>query len=205
MNEHSIIFSEKMVRAILAGNKSQTRRIVEYDLHQTTPSMDKLPCPYGHTGDFLWVCESWQAINTNGQWWHEVPDHDSPLWKWIFTNPVEPASEMKPPYWLPSIQMPRMASRILLEITGLRIERLNCVSESDAVAEGCQAMVENGQVVETAVSEYARFWDSINSDQGYSWQSNPFVWVISFQRPGGILPPNGIRQPIYIKNRSDNQ
>ena len=188
MNEHPILFSEKMVRAILAGKKSQTRRIVKQDPQGKIPFTDELPCPYGHTGDFLWVRESWQAQNTSGLWWHEVPRDDRPLWNWAFTNPVEPAYEATPPRWIPSIHMPRMASRITLEITELRIERLNDISESDAVAEGCQAWIENGQVTDTAVSDYAHLWNEINLERGYSWESNPFVWVVSFQIARGLTP-----------------
>lgn len=184
MSEHPILFSEKMVRAILAGKKSQTRRIVKQDPKGKIPFTDELPCPYGHTGDFLWVRESWQAQNTSGLWWHEVPRNDRPLWNWAFTNPVEPAYEAIPPRWIPSIHMPRMASRITLEITELRIERLNNISKNDAIAEGCQAWVENGQVTDTAVSDYAHLWNEINLERGYSWESNPFVWVVSFQIGG---------------------
>ena len=175
-----------MVQAILAGKKSQTRRIVKQDPQGKIPFTDELPCPYGHTGDFLWVRESWQAQNTSGLWWHEVPRYDRSLWNWAFTNPVEPAYEATPPRWIPSIHMPRMASRITLEITELRIERLNNISESDAIAEGCQAWVENGQVTDTAVSDYAHLWNEINLERGYSWESNPFVWVVSFQTARGL-------------------
>ncbi len=181
MNEHPILFSEKMVRAILAGKKSQTRRIVKQDPKGKIPFTDELPCPYGHTGDFLWVRESWQAQNTSGLWWHEVPRNDRPLWNWAFTNPVEPAYEATPPRWIPSIHMPRMACRIELEITQLRIERLNNISESDAIAEGC-----TGENFDTPVSDFIWLWDSINAERGYSWESNPFVWVVSFQPARGL-------------------
>jgi|CXWL01.1.fsa_nt_gi hypothetical protein len=181
MNENPIVFSEKMVRAIMAGKKSQTRRIVEVNLQDQDPLINKLHCPFGCVGDFLWVCESWQAISANGRWWHEALDEDRPSWNWNFIYKAEPTYKIQPTCWLAPNQMPRMASRKLLEITELRIERLNYISEKDAVAEGCQALVENGQVVETAICEYARFWDSINLDISHSWQNNPFVWVISFR------------------------
>ena len=180
MSEHPILFSAKIVRAILAGKKSQTRRIVKQDPQGKIPFTDELPCPYGHTGDFLWV--------------REVPRNERLLWNWAFTNPVEPAYEATPPRWIPSIHMPRMASRITLEITELRIERLNNISESDAIAEGCQAWEENGQVTDTAVSDYAHLWNEINLERGYSWESNPFVWVVSFQPARGLTkrkPDNG--------------
>lgn len=181
MSEHPILFSEKMVRAILAGKKSQTRRVVKQNPKGKIPFTDELPCPYGLTGDILWVREKWQAQNTSGLWWHQVPRNERPLWNWAFTNPVEPAFKAIPPRWIPSIHMPRMACRIELEITQLRIERLNSISESDAIAEGCQAWIENGQVVDTAVSDYAHLWNEINLERGYSWQSNPLVWVVTFR------------------------
>lgn len=184
MSEHPILFSEKMVRAILAGKKSQTRRIVKQDPKGKIPFTDELPCPYGHTGDFLWVRESWQAQNTSGLWWHEVPRNDRPLWNWAFTNPVEPAYEATPPRWIPSIHMPRMACRIELEITQLRIERLNNISESDAIAESC-----TGENFDTPVNDFIWLWDSINAERGYSWSSNPFVWVVSFQPARGLTKP----------------
>ena len=198
MNEHPILFSRKMVQAILAGKNSQTRRIVKGTaLDWLQPNMfsqkyvalpENCLSPYGYAGDYLWVRESWQAQNTSGLWWHEVPRNDRSLWNWAFTNPVEPAYEATPPRWIPSIHMPRMASRITLEITELRIERLNDISESDAVAEGCQAWIENGQVTDTAVSDYAHLWNEINLERGYSWESNPFVWVVSFQIARGLTP-----------------
>lgn len=196
MNEHPILFSEKMVRAILAGKKSQTRRIVKGTaLDWLQPNMftkeyvalpENYLSPYGYAGDVLWVRESWQAQNTSGLWWHEVARNDRPLWNWAFTNPVEPAYEAIPPRWIPSIHMPRMACRIELEITELRIERLNDISENDAIAEGCQAWMENGQVTDTAVSDYAHLWNEINLERGYSWESNPFVWVVSFKIARGL-------------------
>jgi hypothetical protein len=184
MNENPILFSQNMVKAILAGKKTQTRRIVKPDPQGKIPFTDELPCPYGHVGDLLWVRETWQAQNTSGLWWHEVIRYDRPLYNWAFTNPVEPAYEATPPCWIPSIHMPRMACRIKLEVTQLRIERLNNISESDAIAEGCQDWIKNGQVIDTAVSDYAHLWDSIYAERGYAWETNPFVWVVSFQVPG---------------------
>lgn len=198
MKESPILFSEKMVRAILAGKKSQTRRIVNPQPHAGIRESvfvksgiedghgREIKSPYGYIGDILWVRESWQAQNTSGLWWHEVPRNDRPLWNWAFTNPVEPAFESMPPRWIPSIHMPRMACRIELEITELRIERLNNISEGDAIAEGCQAWIENGQATDTAISDYAHLWNEINLERGYSWESNPFVWVVSFQPARGL-------------------
>ena len=208
MKESPILFSEKMVRAILAGKKSQTRRVVKgtaldwLQPNMFTPKYVALPgnyfSPYGYAGDMLWVRESWQAQNTSGLWWHEVPRNDRPLWNWAFTNPVEPAYEAIPPRWIPSIHMPRMACRIELEITQLRIERLNNISERDAIAEGC-----TGENFDMPVSDFIWLWDSINAERGYSWSSNPFVWVVSFQ-PARWLTPRALdEKPSSVFSSSE--
>lgn len=194
-----ILFSGNMIRAILDGHKSQTRRIIKLadgslpddcdipahddfmpnyimDFSRTFPQWKQLDCPYGKVGDCIWVRESWQALNTSGQWWHEVKRKDRSNCDWAFTNPVSPAFEATPPRWMPSIHMPRGVCRIELEITQLRVERLNNISENDAISEGC-----TGENFDTPVNDFIWLWDSINAERGYSWSSNPFVWVISFQ------------------------
>lgn len=183
MKEHPILFSGKMVQAILEGKKSQTRRVVKQDPSGKVPFTDELPCPYGNTGDYLWVRESWQAQNTSGLWWHEVPRKERPLWNWSFTNPVEPAYEAIPPRWIPSIHMPRMACRIMLKITSLKIERLHMMTANAMECEGIDAMDDGRH----PLSPFIDLWNSLNAERGYSWESNPFVWVVSFE-PVGILP-----------------
>jgi len=179
--EHPILFSGKMVRAIFAGKKSQTRRIVKKDPQGKTPFTDEFPCPYGSTGHLLWVRETFAKYPDGFVYKADFPDDG-------FGSGIVNlrTGENYQIVWKPSIFMPRMASRITLEITEIRIERLNTISESDAVAEGCQAWVENGQVTDTAVSDYAHLWDEINLERGYSWESNPYVWVVSFQPMNGI-------------------
>lgn len=90
-------------------------------------------------------------------------------------------------HWKPSIHMARWASRITLEITGVRVERLQEISDDDALAEGCVSTAvvnetKDDYTGEYANEQYARLWDSLNSKRGYSWESNPWVWVIEFKR-----------------------
>jgi hypothetical protein len=176
MNEHPILFSRKMVRAILAGKKSQTRRIVKQNPQGKVPFTDELPCPYGHTGDFLWVRETFAQYPDGFVFKADFPDDG-------FGSGIVnlKTGENYPLVWKPSIHMPRKASRLLLEITELRIERLNSISESDAIAESC-----TGENFDTPVNDFIWLWDSINAERGYSWASNPFVWVVSFQPARGL-------------------
>lgn len=162
MTERPILFSAPMIRALLDGKKTQTRRVPWSPQHDGW-----VPCPYGGPGDRLWVKETFapctarvrkghfhyradgavgHRISTNGgdAWWERtghttgLADH-SLLGVWL----------AQPSKWKPSIFMPRGASRITLEVTGVRVERLQAISEADAVAEGC---------------------------------ANPWVWAISFKR-----------------------
>lgn len=174
MNTHPILFSARMVEAILDGRKTQTRRIVKKNPDGKIPFTDELPCPYGLTGDTLWVRETWQAQNNNGEWWHEVPRDDRVSWNWAWTNPVRPAYDEMPPRWLPGIHMPREACRIELKIKSLKIERLHCISPDDAEAEG----VTNERVFDG----FVELWNSINAARGYGWDVNPFVWVVEFEK-----------------------
>lgn len=188
MEERPILFSGSMVREILEGKKTQTRRVVKgvaldwLQPNMFTPEYVALPenllSPYGYVGDVLWVRESWQAQNTGGLWWHEVPRNERSLWNWAFTNPIEPAYEETPPRWMPSIHMPRGASRITLEVTRLHIERLQEITHDDAVAEGFYEKPNKafGRL------GFSILWDEINAKRGYSWESNPFVWVVSFKK-----------------------
>ena len=200
MKERPILFSGSMVRALLAGTKTQTRRVVKMKhYHQIEERDDGSPwpwmydgereenswmhCPYGQPGDRLWVRETF-APRTLGAWsvldQHMKPlyraDADRPEWKRI---------------WRPSIHMPRWASRITLEITGVRVGRLQDISEADARSEGC-TQNHNGyfwggphqtggmKQMATALQAYQDLWESINGPG--SWDANPWVWVLEFRR-----------------------
>lgn len=186
MNEKPILFNAEMVNAILSGRKTQTRRIIsEKTLHlfdvaaiagechplglcdQRSQSYYLEFCPLGNPGDQLWVRETW---NKHGGLLTYRADHD-----WI--------EEMRkatvcPAKWVPSIHMPRWASRINLLITGVRVERLNDISEQDARAEGVSANEHS-----PARYVFGSLWQSIyGADNPKSWQANPWVWVINFER-----------------------
>lgn len=200
MKERPILFSAPMVRAILNGTKTQTRRAVK-DRH-----IDAAPpacffqwlrerCPYGQPGDRLWVRETWQVVDGSERARRIVTD-PSPSRGWIeYAATVHPGHE-PPPRWRPSIHMPRWASRILLEITAVRVERLQDISGEDAVAEG---IARDGDGYErfhvdpdaplgqsftrNPVLAYRGLWEKINGVG--TWDANPLVWVIEFKRVEG--------------------
>lgn len=189
MKEHPILFSSESVRAILreTNPKTQTRRVVK---PQPTLARDGLwdwkvrgrwagavdprtgshsmRSPYGKVGSILWVRETWALVeNDKGadcvQYRSNIPESD-----WKLYGP-----------WRPSIFMPRAASRITLEVTDVRVERLASISVADCVAEGIHIIPgeERGRVKEI----YARLWDTINGQRA-PWRANPWVWVVSFQK-----------------------
>jgi len=173
MKERPILFSAPMVRAILDGSKTQTRRIVK--------SQSNICCPFGKPGDRLWVRETFQGplfdsdnskccvYRADGGEAPEYVDADDNLRQG----------------WKPSIFMPRWASRITLEITGVRVERLQDISASDCYAEGCfrpDQLKSLGSEVTTrdnARGAYRKLWESINGAD--SWDANPWVWVVEFK------------------------
>ena len=188
MRELPILFSAPMVRAILAGTKTQTRRIVKardlewMDVHQGLREPDNAErCPYGQPGgDRLYVRETWAAPHA----YDHLPPRLIPQDARIHYAATEDRGGL---LWRPSIHMPRWASRITLEITGVRVERLQDISEADAVAEGCKPirpeLVQDGLIVRqgrSAVEEFRLVWEQIHG--GGSWEKNPFVWVVTFRR-----------------------
>ena len=175
MKTRPILFSAPMVRALLEGRKTQTRRIVKFGTLPDGNTNNKAPiglCPYGKVGDFLWVRETWalasRATDLAKVYYkaHENASHTE------FHEFVDDAKVGKyQPTWprfKPSIHMPRWASRITLEITGVRVERLQDCSEADALAEGAKPDM-----------PYGTIWKAINGQE--SWDANPWVWVIEFK------------------------
>jgi hypothetical protein len=178
IKERPILFNGEMVRAILEGRKTQTRRVVKgqaldwLESAGFTPEYTSLPenglCPYGQPGDRLWVRETW-ARGYVAQGCAE-----------FFVYPVcDNRTDYSGP-WKPSIHMPRAACRILLEVTGVRVERLQDISEADAEAEGVDFLRQMPDADETLSAKelYQCLWDSIHN----SWAANPWVWVIEFTR-----------------------
>lgn len=204
MKERPILFSAPMVRAILECRKTQTRRVMKpqperapVDVVNGFPVWDAptnyngevqmnetrgKACHYGKECDHLWVRET-HSIGIGGT---------SGVWYWADGNPQH-GNWTRPK---PSIHMPRWASRITLEITGVRVERLQDISEADAIAEGvdtrCQYQPDESpecspghrNVDGFALDNFRDLWCSINGPE--SWAANPWVWVIEFKRIDAI-------------------
>jgi hypothetical protein len=186
MKERPILFSGPMVRAILEGRKTQTRRIVKPPfagcLDSGLGANDKL-CPYGAPGDSLWVRENIrQSIQDPDLMAYEVDD--------VLVLDGErnwpSAGERKS---IPSIHMPRWASRIILEMESVRVERLQSITETGALAEGSMhwwnelSHAERASVYRGGFGPVAAFeclWDSVYARKA-SWASNPWVWVVEFK------------------------
>lgn len=199
MRERPIIFTGESVRAILEGLKTQTRRVVRGIPSNSEgpfePAMApgigetsnrwamkvdgkfiQIRCPYGKPGDRLWVKETWSK------------SPDGPIYKAAVTEHgiTECDDCIK---WKSSMFMPRWASRITLEIKGVRVERVQAISETDARAEGCddQHILQAHPPHEafrkpTAREAYRVLWDSINAKRGFGWDKNPWVWVMEFRK-----------------------
>lgn len=202
-----ILFGAPMVQALLAGRKSQTRRVIKFkqsrigdtphdwakSVHksgggnwvfwsgdqtnlpeftrQAYPGDEGFKCPYGRVGDRLWVRESF-----------------------IYVRPVvvyradDPPEKLDTPIrWTPSIFMPKWASRITLEITDVRVQRLHEISCDDLIAEGAESLPREGVLSRRndcfdSREGYKELWNQLNAKRGYSWESCPWVWGISFRR-----------------------
>jgi hypothetical protein len=214
MRERPILFSAPMVRAILAGQKAQTRRVMTKQPHDdTTVHVERfhqtvvdrhgdeqpgpevfgawwdegetgLKCPYGAPGNRLWVRETHAIVPRTAyrcsdgvqQVLRPGDDHDAAIFREGWTRSTSGFS------WRPSIHMPRWASRITLEITDIRVERLQAISEADARAEGVRSNADT--LADTGFANareaFRALWSSINGAE--SWDADPFVWVLSFRR-----------------------
>lgn len=197
MKERPILFSGPMVRALLSGRKTQTRRVLKratgpslsvndnldgtaelswlhgdgpgHEVHETTKLAT---CPYGVAGDRLWVRESFWGCDMPG-----YGDQPCVVYEDEWHGKEYRAAEVRPYArrfgHIPGIHMPRDASRILLEVTGVRVERLHEITDGDAWEEGV-----------TTMGEFDRLWDNLNAARGFGFDVNPYVWVIEFKRIG---------------------
>ncbi|WP_148250538.1 hypothetical protein [Raoultella terrigena] len=204
MTERGMIFNGEMVQALLDGRKTQTRRPIKWRQTRATDIAERddgskwpwsedaenvcdywHPCPFGAVGDRIWVRETWNKYS--GLLTYRA-DHD-----WIDEMRKETVCTAK---WRPSIHMPRWASRILLEITDVRVERLNDISEQDSMSEGIDAdrlaeSQDNYNCIAdhnmtgrpTATGAFKYLWESIYGEE--SWKANSWVWVIEFKRVEG--------------------
>lgn len=199
MKERPIIFNAHSVQAILAGEKTQTRRVVKpqpagNDFGKafgyppgsyTDNSGDLWPCPYGAPGDRLWVREAWADLRGMGFGYNVEYKANGLTADGNEDSDVKRIREDYGVRYRSPIFMPRWASRINLLVTAVRVERLQDITEADAIAEGVQAPVtgssEWGEPAE-AVYEFMRLWDAMHAKRGYSWESNPYVWAVTFER-----------------------
>ena len=207
MNEKPIIFNGEMVRAILDGRKTQTRRVVKpqpwdsvnhcvikpdgrlgtYEdrasgrVHILEGS-DGKPCPYGAPGDRLWVRETWAVHHSFDDTKPSEIDGLGKILLWLRADASQDGWEARG-QWRPSSQMPRWASRITLTVKDVRVERLKDIGEADAIAEGVEPKGLD-HVVGTRY-RFGQLWNSINYTRGFGWDVNPWVWVIEFEvEPG---------------------
>lgn len=238
--EHPMLFTGDMVRAILAGRKTQTRRVVKEPVEwvgcgddRDDPAnwgladecgawvmLDQAKPPYfgpdytrageeyrlsppWDVGDRLWVRETWKpdedgdiacvTYRADNHWQHIEPTREAAeLWL-MARRKVEQWPYLKKATWRPSIHMPRWASRITLEVTGVRVERLQDISGQDAKAEGVQrrlcdcdpcmlSMADCPAVQTDLIWDFADLWRRFSTKPGRSWVDNPWVWVVSFKR-----------------------
>ncbi|EPV0698977.1 MULTISPECIES: hypothetical protein [Klebsiella pneumoniae complex] len=210
MTERGMIFNGEMVRAILDGRKTQTRRPVKFPVHDKNLGCELagnelsgelsagnyLNSAFGKPGDRIWVREAFRVhsratdvatlvykASERNSWTEQT--HRVPVA--VCNKPATPEK------WTPSLHMPRWASRILLEITNVRVERLNAISEEDARAEG---IIDGGclncgepepcgcaKPEPDATDAFAYLWQSIYGQE--NWNANPWVWVIEFKRVEG--------------------
>jgi len=193
MKERPIIFNTENVKAILDGRKTQTRRIVKPQPELTITDeqyKDNMRlllygggrfCPYGEIGDRLWVRENWRVITDDNRYAIVFKDGGMKFFDGQTTYKIED-------YWKPSFFLPKWASRITLEITGVRVERLQEITTWDMEAEGLPYKIERkNEAEEICESEVAQewfrcLWDSLNAKRGYGWEVNSWVWVIEFKK-----------------------
>ncbi|MCK9728591.1 hypothetical protein [Pseudomonas syringae] len=221
--ERPILFSAPMVRAILEGRKTVTRREVKKPAALDClaagfePAFLALPgnadlCPYGRAGDRLWVRETWSDVNLQGapgiayRADGDVRDlmedasfldedgafnYDDPRSRpYQFACWSEDLLGGKEGRWRPSIHIPRWASRILLEITAVRVERLQDIGEDQAKAEGIRLYTDHAELgewwhvdgIETYSADPRKSFELLWTSVGGDWNANPWVWVVKFKR-----------------------
>lgn len=203
MKERPILFSGPMVRAILEGKKTQTRRVVKPQPASGLRQSPFVPSGledghgreirfiYGLPGDRLWVKETWQPF------WKDVDRPPASLkdpkgweigyvatdgvWEWHDEYKEELSQACRP-----SIFMPRWASRITLEVVSIRVQRIQEISLEDVLAEGVEPSPDEENIGqywrEATYQQFIDLWDSINKARGFGWDTNPWVWVVEFKR-----------------------
>lgn len=212
MSERGMIFNAEMVNAILSGRKTQTRRPIKWKQTRFTEIAERddgslwpwaedcerggdiwFACPYGEIGDRIWVRETWQVIHDHidesshvedRTYAPSIPKEKDRYWHTVYAEHFGDESREDRGFpWRPAIHMPRWASRITLEITDVRVERLRGLSEEDAKSEGI--IPSAGGVLpgwEYRINFRDLWMDIYGTD---NWEANPWVWVIEFKRVEG--------------------
>lgn len=215
--ERPILFNGPMVRALLDGRKTVTRRAVsakltsqfdeprgQADVAAGYPFIEchsgfhpaALFCPYGQSGDRLWVRETWYCDHFSVQRGPYLKPDDLDLAEaredgmLVYAADGMDPYELERPVWKPSIHMPRWASRILLEITAVRVERLQDISKQQALAEGVRLYTDHAECgdwyhvegIETYSSDPRKSFELLWESTGGDWATNPWLWVVEFKR-----------------------
>jgi hypothetical protein len=204
-NAKPILFNTEMVQAILEGRKTVTRRVLKhqpvyeeniaymgngvyrfehygFDLSKDWPNISLAKSegkniPF-EVGDILYVRETW-SIHECVKCRAGIPALGGECkCKYVYRASYG-ATDFR---WKPSIHMPKKAARIFLKVTDVRVERLQDITEEDAIAEGMSKTLVDGVVFISAKGNFHVFWDSLNIKRGYGWDTNPWVWVIEFEK-----------------------
>jgi len=205
--ERPILFSTEMVRAILDGRKTITRRVIKpqpplsrFGISSWEVSVfdaDKRHiCPYGKPGTILWVRETWCKHT-------DIHDNsfEEPLIAGYYYKADAPkywVDDREIVKWRPSIHMPKEAARLFLKVTNVRVERLQDITQEDIISEGLWSYSQEfreeickwrdcaSAIQETRVKYFKNLWDSIYAKRGYGWDTNPWLWVVEFERTKAV-------------------
>ncbi len=194
-----ITCTTESVRGILDGRKTHTRRVIkpqpdtewlEYIIKRNETNRPygengimvmvdgkEKKCPYGVPGDKLWVKETWNAKSIDGTWWKDMVGtcSEKMAFNW---NMYYKATSQTCKKWRSSRFMPKAFSRITLEIKDIRVERVQDIGMKSAVAEGVSTMKGNPE----PRILFQDLWNEINEKRGYGWETNPYVWVVEFEK-----------------------
>ena len=199
-NAKPILFNTEMVQAILDGRKTVTRRKIDRDITNFCDvEVDGMLLDYQNchgdfinpidlcrykVGDILYVRETW-SIHECVKCQAGIPALGGECKCEYVYRASYGATDFR---WKPSIHMPKEAARIFLKVTDVRVERLQDITEEDAIAEGMSKTLVDGVVFISAKGNFHVLWDSLNIKRGYGWDTNPWVWVIEFERinKGGL-------------------
>ena len=186
-----IIFNTPMVQAILDGRKTQTRRVIKAPVLRNVREPDEVLfdgkiCKFNwhgddviggfeikpkyQPGDILWVRETWAEVSSG------IIEYKA-TYKEPYTGSAEIDHIGNKIKWRPSIHMPREAARIFLKVTNVRVERLQEITAHDAIREGMES-----EIPFDTVDEFKELWNNLNAKRGYGWESNPWVWVVAFEK-----------------------